>query len=362
VKTIPGLQQKAIGKMKNRFSRWFDLTSPDKRLRKQLLTGVENVGEELAKRQDWYEVITTQIELNSTLSIRHEDSSGQVFASPNALWVTTITPGWAYGWRPILKNAEVYDTLTWFLHYARQYVNRSNIARVLMLAFNSCGEVLSPFASRSIQEKYHSEHPLPPVNVLFERIRNKNLSEFATVNESNAVSAQTDWLSRNTLDPLLHQSVFHFLRGQELLARDMTLEAVVAFDCSVQSILRLLNERCKQKITTRKGVCDALSLPHETSVVAEYAYFLRNQFGAHAGGWRWWDSAETIDSESCQDIGAVTLEILTKAADDEPSFRVYNPQPINWSDWFFEHFDMLWNTVWFERFADWQHQFDKPTI
>jgi hypothetical protein len=38
-----------------------------------------------------------------------------------------------------------------------------------------------------------------------------------------------------------------------------------------------------------------LGLDQQAAEGAEQGYFLRNNFGAHAGGWRWWDQVELTE-------------------------------------------------------------------
>ncbi|MGD0104145.1 MAG: hypothetical protein ABSC06_08925 [Rhodopila sp.] len=46
--------------------------------------------------------------------------------------MSTVVPGWGFGWRTIFRDDYVYQVLSDLAHYARQYVHRSHVARVLI--------------------------------------------------------------------------------------------------------------------------------------------------------------------------------------------------------------------------------------
>lgn len=80
---------------------------------------------------------------------------------------------------------------------------------------------------------------------------------------------------------------------------------------------------------------------------AEHIYFVRKHFGAHAGGWRWWDAGDEFDDEFLEKASMLVWRMLRRAADLEPTIRIIDPDPPRWSDWLLEHFELIWNVVWF---------------
>ena len=76
-------------------------------------------------------------------------------------------------------------------------------------------------------------------------------------------------------------------------------------------------------------------------------YFLRNEFAAHAGGWRWWDIGEYVDDEFMEKASNMALRVLSHAADAEPVARRVDPEPDNWSDWLMCSFPLLFSAIWF---------------
>jgi hypothetical protein len=148
--------------------------------------------------------------------------------------------------------------------------------------------------------------------------------------------------------------VFHFLRAQNLRSESFDLEAVVAFDCVVQTVAAFIQSRSGLAVQpARSEICARLGLNMEFVELAEYMYFLRNNFGAHAGGWRWWDQAEMLEDDTLADISQFAHQVLSAAADFEPRARAVSPSPAEWGSWLFHNFEMLWDAVWFDALDRW---------
>jgi len=120
-------------------------------------------------------------------------------------------------------------------------------------------------------------------------------------------------------------------------------------DCVIQSLQNLDwtwaggNPR-----RSRRDLCKALGFGVATQDLSEEVYFLRNQFGAHAGGWRWWDSSEHLEFDICEKASRLSNRALRKSADIEAQHRIFDPAPENWSKWLEDNFDAIWTAVWFK--------------
>jgi len=345
-----------VTRAKTRVAYWLDLADISASLRPKILSSIDRIASELPHRSNWFEVMTVGLDDGASLPIHIECAQFSGFSCSKCLAVSTVVPGWNFGWRKVLKNEEVYQILSWFLHYARQYIHRSYVARVLMVAWELHGKVLHPFGSRAIYNRYG---PILPMSSAKQSLESARLEALKTWCDGEplfeVVPLKSPWLDRNTLDPFLHQAVFHFLRAQNLRSENFTTEAVVGFDCAIQSIASFIHARCGlSSEPTRGDVCEKLRLPAESVEVAEYTYFIRNNFGAHAGGWRWWDQNELFEDITIDSIGSLAAKVLSAAADFEPQVRAIEPMPNHWGLWLFEHFDMLWDTVWFDKHVKWQ--------
>src|ERR1700733_6988417 len=78
------------------------------------------------------------------------------------------------------------------------------------------------------------------LNLASEEILNQCQNDRDETDVPNTISA---WIRRNTLDPMIHQGVFRYLRAQELLSHGFGIESIVAFDCTLQSVGNFLHLR-----------------------------------------------------------------------------------------------------------------------
>lgn len=325
---------------------WFDQTDGSPTQRKALSRGLDRFLVEIGRRDDWSESMTVVIGGSAAPAIHARTSRARTVPCSEGLIVSSVVPGWGFGWTSILDDEDVYDVLSWFGHYARQYVHRSEVARILMIAWERDGVVLHPFGHRFDVRRYGPVLPtLAPkqsLTLAIERMLCATLSPSPV-----GASVRSKWLQRNTLDPSVHEAIFHFLRAQSLLAGEFEIEAMVAFDCMTQALMRLWAGRAGARPKSRRDFCLALGLSQRSADLAEHLYFLRNQFGAHAGGWRWWDVGEEME-EIADRATALALRILRRAADQEPGVRRVDPYPLVWSDWLLDNFAMVWAATWFK--------------
>lgn len=332
---------------KSRIMAWVDRLAPSAKDRAAMSRSVDLVLDELPARDKWAEVMTVGLAGTEELAMGIRGPTWRAFPCRNMVAVSTIVPGWAKGWRGIIADDISYDQLTWFLHYARQYVHRSHVAKVLMAAWDRDGLVLHPFGPTGTSQLYGPHLPLGTPKSMLDaaaRLMREQLGEPVADMRTRSV-----WATANTLDPDLHQAIFHFLRGQSLTKGDFELEAAVALDCALQAIKTLLVKGgVATNRTSRQELCMLLGLGHAAAQAAFEANDLRNSVGAHAGGWRWWDSGE-VTEELIPILTRTVRRAIGKAVAMEPQIRQIDPTPESWSNWLLIHFDILWDTVWFDR-------------
>jgi hypothetical protein len=114
------IENKLVIRAKSRVARWFDVVERNAGVRPKLLKGIESVARVLPNRADWYEVITIRLDDSADLPIHIETPRYRAFPCMGCLAMTTVVPGWNFGWGDILKDEDVHQILSWFLHYARQ--------------------------------------------------------------------------------------------------------------------------------------------------------------------------------------------------------------------------------------------------
>ncbi|ULO24729.1 hypothetical protein [Methylocystis sp. SB2] len=304
---------------------------------------------DLQRRSEWIEALAVALDNSEGLSVSM--SANRLRAAPcsNCLAVATIVPGWGFGWRSVLKSEEVHEILSLFMHYARQYIHRSDVTKVLMAVWEMDGRILHPFASSLISQRYGVIEPAPSRDEALSRALESAKAAWGPATEKIRVM-KSDWLARNTLDPFIHQAIFHFLRAEDLRRKEYYIEATVAFDCVVELLGSfLVRRKGLDHSKSRHWVCQELGLSSDQSELANYVCFIRNEHGAHAGGWRWWDQSELLCAGDMGEISAMVSAALAAGADAEPTMRIIEPNPEDCAAWFLENFETLWDAVWFER-------------
>jgi hypothetical protein len=326
---------------------WFDESGQPTAMRGKVSSGIDRFLDHIVKRDSWFECITILLDDYPACRFRASGRDWRIVSTKQGPAVSTIVPGWGFGWRPIFRDEYVYDLLSWLGHYARQYVHRSHVARALMIAWERNGAVLHPFGSQMQLQRYGVPAPPPPPRTVLSNAAKQSVIKWGEVELSPR--SRSRWTRRNTVDPAIHQAIFHFLRGQTLIASGFEIEALVAFDCVLQSLQAIeWNSPVGNPKHSRSDLVATLGLHSNDGELAKHIYFLRNQFAAHAGGWRWWDVGEYADNELMEMASNLALCVLQRAADAEPAARRVDPEPTDWGIWLLESFPLLFPAIWFQ--------------
>lgn len=325
---------------------WFDRSGQPTAIRGKVSSGIDRFLDEILKRDSWSECMTVLLGDPYTPVFRASGRDWCATPSRCGLAVSTVVPGWGFGWHSIFKDEYVYDILSWLGHYARQYVHRAQVAKALMIAWEESGAVLHPFGSQTHGRRYGPDSSSISPREALDHAAAFSMAQWGEV--EGVPKIQSRWALRNTLDPAIHQAIFHFLRGQALLSSGFELEALVAFDCVSQSLQAIpWNKPVGDPRRNRIDLVATLSLDETDGELADEIYFLRNQFAAHAGGWRWWDMGEYVDRAFMENVSSLAARILRRAADLEPTARTIAPEPTSWSVWLIENFPALFSAIWF---------------
>lgn len=326
---------------------WLDKRRPSKSQRQRFARDIDCFFDTIAARSHWQECLSTLLDDKGQVKFTMAEGAWRARPSGSGLVVSSVVPGWSFGWRTILEDDLSYDILSWLGHYARQYLHRSNIAKVLMAVWERENLVLHPFGEGLLTQRY-SDLDSPRTTRAILCCADEFTAEQWGEPAETPVLYRSSWVRRNTLDPAIHQGIFHFLRAQSLIAADFEMEALVAYDCVLQSLQGLdWSWAPGNPMRSRTALCQAMGFGERAVALAEHIYFLRNQFVAHAGGWRWWDMGEHLECELTTKACALSLRALRKAADLEPLHRRLAPEPDDWAGWFEESFTQVWPTIWF---------------
>lgn len=326
---------------------WFDKREPTALQRQRFAADVDRFFDALAKRANWCECLSTLLDDEGAVDFSMKGYEWRARPSGKGLVVSSIVPGWSFGWRGTLKDDIAADVLGWLGHYARQYIHRSNIAKVLMAVWERNGLVLHPFGTGLATLRYSDVWPKPSNKEIFAQAERSCADMWGTFS-AKPRDYRSKWALRNTLDPAIHQGVFHFLRAQSLMSAEFELEALAAYDCVLHSLQYFdWSWAPGNPKRDRRDLVQALGLGKGAGDLAEHIYFLRNQFIAHAGGWRWWDAVEYLENDLSADADRLASRALRKAADIEPKYRRIDPAPSDWALWLEDNFPQIWSAIWF---------------
>jgi len=331
--------------------RWYDQVSNDPVTRRKLITGIDKIEKEINDRENWYQVRSIGLISEDSLDFRVYEKYYQAYPANNRYVITTVCPNWKSGWRNILSDEKVYSILTWFLHYTMQYMHLSYVSKVLITAARRNHECMHPFG---VDEHCHNYGPYMKFlncNESFDRMKAEwelpSRFEKLSIDKSNTQK----W---NLFDPFLHEAVFFLHRAYSLYYKDFYQEAFVSLDCAVKSIGSILQRFGLFKGSpSRDEIGKCLKLKKKEVSLLNYTYFIRNHFGAHPGGWRWWHSYEYTEDDQFEKMAELTFSIISKAAKMERGNRLILPDTDDWGVWLFENFEVLWNAVWYEKYDRW---------
>ena len=333
---------------KTEILKWYDKGKTTRKERVRFSRNIDLFFDTILAREHWNESLSTLLEDEGNARFAIAGKTWRADPTEKGLVVTSIVPGWGFGWRDVFNDEMSEDFFSWLGHYCRQYIHRSNICKVLMASWERDEVILHPFGSGGSFQRYSgSTIAGSPKEILAAAMPGVALTWGPLL--AKPTFYRSRWVQRNTLDPSIHQGISHFLRAQSLLKAEFEIEALVAMDCVIQSLQNMdwswAGGNPKRE---RRDLCRALGFGVASQDISEEVYFLRNQFGAHAGGWRWWDAGEYLEGDICGDASRLSSRLLRKAADIEAQHRKFNPEPENWAVWLEDSFDGIWNAVWFK--------------
>ena len=284
-----------INAAKTRVAHWLDSVSVSADERRATLAGFDVMRRTLPQRESWREARAVWI--GGTQGLIAESRHGRVMVGSTkaGLSVGSVMPGWGYGWSNLIKHREAYDTISWFLHFARQYIHRSDVLGVLLAVYDETAEAFHPFGAIGHFSRYSDQHPFPGDDeALMHVIVGLTPPEPRGTSERDETVVSLDdlWLTANLLDPHIHQAGHQLLRAADLESHGFLAEAVVARHCILEIALDFARARSlcgpAAAITDLPSI---LALPDLGEAIGLLSV-TRNHFGAHPGGWRWWDFEE----------------------------------------------------------------------
>lgn len=346
---------------KSRLSQKLQDDGVENSVRCKILRGFDKLPDALESRDGSYELRLYSLDGTRNLTGTLNRRLLMVDSYPGGVVVGVLVPDWSMGWGQLFKDEQVHQYLSWFLHYSGQYVSRSLVTRALISLAEQQSVVSSPRSLR-VKERLRSlsfrnarsilkasmaqaksewpDKPNPVDDTWPER-----LGPEWRIQREPTICRYHFWGSFNFMDPRLHQAAFQYMRGVELRKATFHLESINAFDCVLASAKEFLLKAGLISGSADRATCARqLKLAEEMQDVATFNNFLRNNFSAHSGGWRWWDFDEDYFQfvPLSEELAIATLKALVRL---ERKHRFVEPDPKKWSDWFWQNFELLLSVV-----------------
>ncbi|AJS58194.1 hypothetical protein [Paenibacillus sp. IHBB 10380] len=337
-------------KFKSKFCQWAQSNIPNDSMRKFTYSLNQVLNKHIFDSDNRVQIMIRSLADSGNLNFSY--ISNEVIIAPNkereSLYVGVLMPSWDKGLRDFCKDEYVYDSISWFFHYASQYVARSRIVDVIsslsIIYDRSCdfrGDKMLNFTTpksaknkdefilafwRETHARFHHEY----------RARERNL--VSLVNKINA------------LDPFIHRIFFNYLHAYKLYEGHFDEEAITSLDKTVDVIQQYARERMNINGTNnqREITLNAFGMDEREKYLLSRLYDIRNFFGGHPSISKWWDFSEMFEGD-IKDFFDVIRRLLYKVVLHENENRKVEKNPSSWSQWFEENAMLLWESVWFEK-------------
>lgn len=260
----------------------------------------------------------------------------------NRVFVGTLSPSWASGWKKISKDSYVSKLISDFFHYANQYIYRGyqiNLLGAIALTYKRpCdfrGYMLSSFQLPLCNSKYASfcDDIPEPTNK-----RNQLLSYYVRL--------------INAFDPYVNRVIHYYIRALSLLEDGYDEEAITSADNSIDIVFQAVKHQQCLSTKSRSAMYDivktVLNLPARTEKQLMNLYQLRCAFSAHPAQTNWWDFSEIYEINIHAIIDAVKTAIIKFLLFEEKNRNVVKETSC-WSEWFVDNCDIVYDAVWFHK-------------
>lgn len=330
------------------FGQWLQHIGAPSAERRRFMSALRRACEvELPNRECDYEV--TARDLTNSEGLRYWFRGHDLCVFPavgDSLAVSVVGPDWARGWRSLSRDEFVRDEISNFFHLARQYIIRSRTAAVLaglaIVYDRTCD-----FRGAWLDIRRGSEQSRPAEDMVNDLIHMR-AARYPICPGSR--SRQMDYWIRsiNALDSFIHRAVFQFLRARHLSEAGFGEESVTALDGLSSVAAQFAQQRMGVHVRSRAELAAVFSLSRSDGKLLAHLYELRCDFGAHPGWSKWWDFGEIYeDLFSNQFDTAKRLLVAIIRAESE--YRLVDPFPESWSEWFSRNAMVVYDAVWFHR-------------
>ncbi len=274
--------------------------------------------------------------------------ANQVDGNNNYL-LGVIAPNWKRGWRSLLKDESLYDIISWFFHFANQYVTRGRASEILGALLLSYGKSYNYLGSCHVSQLVVEKNDLFAI----EKARSLELgTEKIVETELNRFDSSREkefeyWFSKiNGLDSFIQRAIYFYSRYIDLIGDGHFDEAITALDKVVDISHKILLDRgvhCE-----RSNFAKEYKLDEKFQTWINQLYEVRSMFGGHASSSKWWDSGD-LYGDWLDESQYMIKSLLISMFDFEFQYRLTERNPDKWSKWFNENCQIIFDSVWFHK-------------
>ncbi|MEE4562774.1 MULTISPECIES: hypothetical protein [Paenibacillus] len=335
-------------KFKSKFCQWAQANLPSNSINKFTNSLNQVLNNHIADCDSRVQIMIRNLSDSEKMNISFISNEVIIAPKRKSLFVGVLMPSWDKGLSKICKDEYVYDAISWFFHFASQYVARSRMIDVI--------SSINIVYGRSCD--FRGDKLFKLIIPRNERVKDEFISAFMRETKARFLHENGErerslvlWVNKvNTLDPFVHRIFFNYINACKLYDGQFDEEAITSLDKTVDVIQQYARERMSIKGTNnqRELTLSAFEMTESEKVLLTRLYDIRNYFGGHPSMSKWWDFSEIFEGD-IESFFEVVKRLIYKTVLHENNNRVVEKNPPSWSEWFEEHSMMLWETVWFEK-------------
>lgn len=305
------------------------------------------IEEEMPKRDKFSHVYVR--DLSNSTNLPCTVVTDEVWCLPvkdKYLMAGVVFPYWRHGFKSICKDENLKDTISWFFHFASQYIARSRVVDVIgaiALAYNQACD----FRGETCRLYSINEFKAFTIDSIRKECGVDKLNQDKCNNRGKRFINYFNLF--NSLDPFINRMVFNYTRAINLFKNGFEEEAITALDNTVNVAEQYVRERLQRSDKDQRALtCFILGMTRSEVNSLKQLYNLRCCFGAHPSFTKWWDFFE-IYEDHFEEFFKVVKKIVINTCRMEQVNRVVDKKPKSWSQWLNSNLLMLWEAVSFQK-------------